>query len=72
MSLRTRLAYWLLRTDRQELTEQFRRVERDLGGGTELIQLQALIGLFWIFLIYMIGAMMSWWTFFGVPVSMRP
>lgn len=22
--------------------------------------------------IYMIGAFLSWWTFFGIPVSMRP
>lgn len=25
-----------------------------------------------LFLVYMVGAMLSCWTFFGVPVSMRP
>jgi hypothetical protein len=28
--------------------------------------------LFIIHLVYVIGAFLSWWTYFGVPVSMRP
>lgn len=28
--------------------------------------------LFIVHLVYMIGAFMSAWTYFGVPISMRP
>lgn len=42
-NLKSRIAYWLLGTDRQEVREQFRRVERELGTGTELKQVQVLL-----------------------------
>jgi len=32
----------------------------------------AIFGFLLLLNIYIIGAYMSWWTFFGVPVSMRP
>lgn len=42
---RHKLAYWLLGTSREELREQFRRVEGELGNGTELKQVQAMLGI---------------------------
>lgn len=43
MSWKTKLAYWLLGTNRREIREQFRRVERELGSDVELKQVQALL-----------------------------